>query len=123
MTFVIFGLTLAALIWVGWRYNVRQYRRAVVTDTVRMTALTVRNLLRENPDSTDQQLCDAVVSLDKVSVVQLWYDSGGRVADVWGTPLAIDFALKQSTGQVTCRSAGPDRMVGTADDIVFTTEQ
>ena len=43
------------------------------------------------------------------------FDAGGRMVDRWGTPL---FFHAQSAKEIEIRSAGPDREMGTADDIL-----
>ena len=110
---------LLALIAFGYRFVRGQADRVFVSDTVQVIAMTVRNLLEENPDSTDQHVHNAIVILEKASVIHLWYDRDGRIADPWGTPLSIEF-VRQQAAPVTCRSAGPDRAMGTADDVAFT---
>jgi hypothetical protein len=44
------------------------------------------------------------------------FDAKGRIVDRWGTPL---FFHAQSAKDIEVRSAGPDREMGTADDVVF----
>jgi hypothetical protein len=94
--------------------------RAFVSDAVQRIAYAVSELLREDPDPTDQELREAIVVLDEASVCHVWYGAGGQIADVWGTPLVITFERGSRDGPVTCKSAGPDRLMGTADDISFT---
>ena len=43
------------------------------------------------------------------------FDKSGRLVDRWGTPL---FFHAQSAKEIEIRSAGPDREMGTADDIL-----
>ena len=43
------------------------------------------------------------------------FDKRGRLVDRWGTPL---FFHAQSAKKIEIRSAGPDREMGTADDIL-----
>jgi hypothetical protein len=115
----VFALIAATAVGAACWYIYRARQVAMVRDAVQMTAYTVRDLLARNGTATDPELHDAIVRLEKAGVIHLWYDSSGRIVDAWGTPLALEFSRTERDAPVVCKSAGPDRVMGTGDDISF----
>ena len=122
LTFLLVLVIAAVIAW-----GVRSWRRlregidvVLVSDTVRMIAEQVEELIREEPDPTDRELREAIQLLEDASISNLWYDARGAIVDAWGTPFVIDWKRGSPDSAVTVKSAGPDRFLGTADDIVRT---
>jgi hypothetical protein len=72
------------------------------------------------PDSDNKRLTAALTGENARHISFLWLsqsqlNSNNEMIDHWGTPLKIIF---QGTSGIQITSAGPDKIFGTADDIV-----
>lgn len=94
---------------------------ALAVDKVRLMFRDYRTLMGENPVGTNAEIMRALMG-DNPRQATLGPPEGqslndqGELVDRWGTPL---FFHQLSKTVMEIRSAGPDKIMGTDDDIVL----
>jgi hypothetical protein len=97
------------------------YHNSVLPSKIQTACLSYMTEYDRLPPSSDnQKLAAALMGNNSRHIVFVSFsrnelNSKGEIVDRWGTPLQITL---QGTSTIQVTSAGPDKIFGTADDIV-----
>jgi hypothetical protein len=88
-------------------------------DKVALTIRDYRTLMKENPVGTNSEIMRALLGENakgaRLAPAEAQLNGKGELVDRWGTPY---FFHQMSRTEMEIHSAGPDRRMGTSDDII-----
>ncbi len=105
----------AAGLWLGNRTT----KVFFAEDAVQVIAYGVGAMYRQNPATTEEDIALKIKFLNDASVINLRLADNDEAVDPFGIPFDVKHETQGSVSVTTVTSAGPDRRLGTADDIVF----
>jgi len=107
---------------IGWfiHREIERMHAYDLRDSLFCCVSKIRTLRYTHPAPTTAEIGDAIKNLDKNSVTTLWHDTDGNIVDPWGTPFFFTFDATKPNSRITATSAGPDRKLGTPDDVSYT---
>jgi hypothetical protein len=114
------GAVLIALAAAGiWWFESRWLPVFFTEDAVQVIAYAASDMLREDPSASGEAIDQMILEQHKASNIHLKVDATGRAVDLFGTAFRVEHEVQPDGTVTTVTSGGPDRRLGTGDDIAF----
>lgn len=120
LRWTVIALTAAVLGWWGLQSLSIRMKSVMTEMDLDLFARTVQQELGQRPTLTRQEAIEAIAHLISASIASGHSSlEEGVPVDCWGAPYDVRWTLNaRDRATITCRSAGPDRTLGTSDDVV-----
>jgi hypothetical protein len=116
---VVIILVLILAILLGISVINKSFDKTFTADAVQVIAYNVAEELCEKYPITQSEIQDTIMYLYNGSVINIRIDNKGNPVDNFGNPFVVKYHKKDRVIYVTVTSSGPDRQLGTKDDIEF----